>query len=159
SRAAPTRRRRSAGGSARCRRTGCPRRSASAPCASSSRSVPTLASPAGPWHRDAMANEPSLDAVWTALSGYQHTAALKAAIELDLFTAIGEGTTTVTALAARTGASARGLRILLDWLAAGEYLAHEGGGYALTPTSSAFLDRRSPAFVGSAATFIASATI
>ena len=103
--------------------------------------------------------EPSLDLVWGALTGYQHTAAVKAAIELDLFTAIGEGATSVAALAARTRASERGLRILLDWLAASGFLAHEPGGYALVPTSAAFLDRRSPAFVGSAATFIASEAV
>ena len=36
--------------------------------------------------------------------GYQNTAALKAALELDVFTAIGSGTLDVAALAAKLGA-------------------------------------------------------
>ena len=50
------------------------------------------------------------------VNAYQRTAAIKAAIELDLFTAIGEGRETSQALALRCGASERGMRILSDYL-------------------------------------------
>ena len=40
-------------------------------------------------------SEPNPQLLWDTLNGYQRTAALRAAIELDLFTAVGEGATTV----------------------------------------------------------------
>jgi SAM-dependent methyltransferase len=101
-------------------------------------------------------DEPSLDAVWMLLTGYQQTAALKAGIDLDVFTAIGEGADTVPALARRCNASERGIRILCDHLAVVGLLTRGGDRYGLGATAAAFLDRRSPAFVGSATTFIAS---
>jgi SAM-dependent methyltransferase len=103
--------------------------------------------------------EASMEAMWEAFTGYQHTAALKTAVELDLFTAIGEGATRLPALAKRTGASERGLRALLNHLAVGGFLTREGDAYALTATTAAFCDRRSPAFLASAATFITSPAI
>ena len=101
-------------------------------------------------------DEPSLDLVWNLLTGYQQTAALKAATELDLFTLIGEGADRIPALAKRSAASERGLRILCDHLAVVGLLTRAGDRYGLSSTAGAFLDRRSPAFVGSATTFIAS---
>jgi SAM-dependent methyltransferase len=98
--------------------------------------------------------EPSVELLWSALTGYQRTAALKAAIDLDVFTAIGEGTTTAAALASRCGASARGIRVLCDHLAMDGFLARAGDGYALTATAAAFLDRHSPACLGSAVHFL-----
>src|SRR5262245_28433881 len=101
-------------------------------------------------------DEPSLDLVWALLTGYQQTAALKAAVDLDVFTAIGEGTDTVSALAKRCAASERGMRILCDHLAVVGLLTRTGDRYGLAPTAAMLLDRTSPAFVGSATTFIAS---
>jgi hypothetical protein len=51
-----------------------------------------------------------------AVLGYQQTAALKAAIKLDLFSEIAKGIDTADGLAARTGSDARGIRILCDYL-------------------------------------------
>jgi hypothetical protein len=42
---------------------------------------------------------PSPDKFFETITAYQHTAALKAAVELDLFTAIGDGQNTVSSLA------------------------------------------------------------
>ena len=97
--------------------------------------------------------------VFDALTSYQRTAALKAAIELDVFSAVGAGATTPDALAARTGASARGLRALCSRLVADGFLAWDGTGYGLAPASAMFLDRGSAAYFGSAVTFITSPTI
>src|SRR6187401_3575505 len=95
-------------------------------------------------------DEPSISLVWDAFTGYQRTAAFKAAIELDVFTHVGGGATAIAALAARTQAAPRGLRALLDHLAADGFLVRNGDNYALSATAAAFLDRNSPAFLGSA---------
>ena len=49
----------------------------------------------------------SPEVVFDALFAYQQTAALKAAIDLDLFTAIDAGNQDADALAQRVGASTR----------------------------------------------------
>ena len=49
-----------------------------------------------------------MDAAWA----FQKTAAIKAAVELDIFTRIGAGSGDLTLLTAETGAARRGLRIL-----------------------------------------------
>jgi precorrin-6B methylase 2 len=94
------------------------------------------------------------DAIFDALFAYQQTAAVKAAIDLDLFTAIDEGAGDVQTLADRTSASPRGIRILCDYLTTLNMLSKEGGRYAATPAAAVFLSRRSPAYMGSAAQFL-----
>ncbi len=103
--------------------------------------------------------DPSLSLVWDTFTAYQRTAAVKAAIELDVFTQIAAGATTVEALATRSAAAPRGLRALLNSLVADGFLTRAGADYALGPTAAAFLDRNSPAYLGSAIGFIASPTI
>jgi 2-polyprenyl-3-methyl-5-hydroxy-6-metoxy-1,4-benzoquinol methylase len=93
------------------------------------------------------------------MNAYQRTAALKGAIQLDVFTAIGEGNHTAPAIAARCRTSERGMRILCDYLVIIGFLAKEGHDYRLTPDSAAFLDRRSPAYIGTAERFLASSTL
>lgn len=88
------------------------------------------------------------------LNAYQKSATLNAAIELDVFTAIGEGADDVPALAARCGASERGIRILCDGLAAWGFLTREGGSYGLTPDTAFFLDKQSPAYSGGVVEFL-----
>ena len=101
-----------------------------------------------------MQNPPSPERIFATFNAYQQSAALKAAIELDVFTAIGEGKQTPPELAERCGASERGLRILCDYLTIMGLLGKADGRYSLTPESGAFLDRRSPAYIGSAADFL-----
>jgi hypothetical protein len=50
------------------------------------------------------------------LLGYQKTSALKAAIELDLFSALAAAGGDLAQVSERTGASERGIRILCDYL-------------------------------------------
>jgi hypothetical protein len=59
---------------------------------------------------------PSPDKFFEARTAYQH-AALKAAVELDLFPAVGDGQNTARALATKINGSERGVRILCDCLA------------------------------------------
>jgi SAM-dependent methyltransferase len=107
-----------------------------------------------------MANdEPRIGVVFDSFTGYQRTAAIKAAVELDLFTAVGEGVRTTAALARRCGAAERGIRALCGRLMVDGLLARDGDGWSLTATAAMFLDRQSPAAIGSAVTFLASPTI
>lgn len=91
-----------------------------------------------------------------AVLGFRDTAAMKAALALDLFTLLGEGAATPAALAVRTGASERGLRILCDYLVVKGFLQKQGDGYAPSPSTAVFLDKRSPGYMGSIADFLAS---
>jgi len=93
------------------------------------------------------------------LNAYQQTEALKAAIELDLFTAIGEGGGTSAELAELCRASERGIRILCDYLVVIGFLNKGENRYGLTPDSAKFLDRRSPACMATIARFIISPTL
>ena len=77
-----------------------------------------------------------------------------AGIELELFTAIGEGATTAEALAKRTGAAERGVRILADYLVVDGLSPSATGSYGLSPDAAAFLDRRSPMYLGSMSRFL-----
>jgi SAM-dependent methyltransferase len=97
--------------------------------------------------------------VFDTLFAYQRTAALRAAIEIDLFRALGEGPGDVASLARRCSASERGTRILCDFLTVVGLLTKAEGRYANTPTSAMFLDPRSPACVASTARFLGTPAI
>ncbi len=99
-------------------------------------------------------NQPSPELIFDTLNAYQRTAALRGAIELDLFTAIGEGAATAADLAGKLKVPQRGARILCDYLVVIGLLTKQGARYGLTPDSAVFLDRRSPACVASAMTFL-----
>jgi len=97
---------------------------------------------------------PSPDLFLGTMTAYQRSAALKGALDLDLFAAIGAGAGTVPALAERCAASPRGTRILCDYLTVTGFLRKGRDAYALTPDSAVFLDRASPACVAGAAEFL-----
>jgi len=99
---------------------------------------------------------PSPELIFDTLNAYQRTAALKGAIQLDVFTAIGEGNVTANAIAARCKTSERGMRILCDFLVIMGFLTKRGSNYGLTPDSALFLDRRSHAYLGTAEKFLTS---
>jgi predicted nicotinamide N-methyase len=102
------------------------------------------------------AQQPSPEHFFETINAYQQTASLKAALELDLFTVVGEGNQTAPAIAKRCGASERGTRILCDYLVVIGFLTKEGQQYGLTADSAMFLDRRSPGCVAGAVTFLTS---
>jgi SAM-dependent methyltransferase len=97
---------------------------------------------------------PSPDLVFESMFAYQKSAALKSAVELDLFTAIDDGASSVSAIAQRVNASERGVRILCDFLAVNRLLSKSDGAYRLVPESAAFLSKKSPAYLGSVARFL-----
>jgi hypothetical protein len=92
--------------------------------------------------------------VFEMVQAQQRTAALKAAIDLDVFRAVGEGPGDVASIARHCVASERGIRILCDFLVINGVLAKEDGRYKHTPTSAAFLDPSSPACMASVAQFL-----
>jgi ubiquinone/menaquinone biosynthesis C-methylase UbiE len=102
----------------------------------------------------ASTNRPSPERIYNLFNAFQQTAALHSGIELDVFTAIGSGSNTSGLLAAKMGASERGLRILCDYLTIMGLLTKEDGRYGLTPDSAVFLDRHSPANLTAVAGFL-----
>ena len=102
------------------------------------------------------AQQPSPQLFFQTVNAHQRTEALKAGIELEVFTAIGEGSTTAAHIAKRCQASEKGIRILCDFLTTMEMLTKQGDHYALTLDSATFLDKRSPAYVGGAIEFMCS---
>ena len=95
--------------------------------------------------------------VFGMLQAQQQTAALKAAIDLDVFRAVGKGPGDVASIAKHCAASERGIRILCDFLVISGVLKKEDGRYKHTPSSAAFLDPVSPACMASVAEFLVSA--
>jgi ubiquinone/menaquinone biosynthesis C-methylase UbiE len=108
-----------------------------------------------PQTNNAHAGQPTPERIFQTLSGYQMTAALRAAIELDIFTAINEGNDTPAKVAARCHCAERGARVLCDYLTVIGFLAKQDGRYQLTPESQIFLVRTSPAYIGGVAGFLA----
>jgi len=97
---------------------------------------------------------PSPALIFDTLNAYQRTAALRAAIELDLFTAIAEGKKTAQEIASGIHASEKGARVLCDFLVIAGFLTKQGNEYGLTGDSAIFLDRKSPAYMGTIADFL-----
>jgi 2-polyprenyl-3-methyl-5-hydroxy-6-metoxy-1,4-benzoquinol methylase len=99
---------------------------------------------------------PSPALFFDTISSYQRTEALRAAIELDLFSQLRDARRTASELAAACKASPRGIRILADYLTILGFLTKHGDQYELTLDSKVFLDRASPAYLGGAIGFMLS---
>jgi 2-polyprenyl-3-methyl-5-hydroxy-6-metoxy-1,4-benzoquinol methylase len=92
--------------------------------------------------------------IFDTVQGYQRAFALKAAVELDLFTAIARGSHTAPEIAGACKAAERGVRILSDSMVVMGFLTKSGNRYSLTPDTAFFLDRQSPAYLGHALKFL-----
>jgi 2-polyprenyl-3-methyl-5-hydroxy-6-metoxy-1,4-benzoquinol methylase len=97
--------------------------------------------------------------LFETLLAYERSAALRAAIELNLFSGIGQGNCDVPALARFCNASERGIRILCDYLTVIGFLEKENGAYRNSATSAVFLDPRSPACLASISRFLGNSTM
>ena len=97
---------------------------------------------------------PSSALFFDTINAYQRTEALRAAIELDLFSLVAAGRQTASELAEACRAAPRGVRILADYLTILGFLRKHGDRYELTDDAKVFLDRKSPAYVGDAARFM-----
>ncbi|MGN6545511.1 MAG: methyltransferase, partial [Aureliella sp.] len=100
--------------------------------------------------------QPSPALVFDTITAYHRTEALRAAVELDLFTHIASGLDTPEAIASACQASPRGIRILADFMTIVGFLSKRDERYKLTAEAAAFLDRRSPAYMGQVAEFLLS---
>jgi hypothetical protein len=78
--------------------------------------------------------------------------ALRTAVELDLFSALGEDALTASELGKRLELHPRGTYDFFDALVALKFLEREGDGpdgrYKNTPETAVFLNKRSPAYIG-----------
>ena len=99
-------------------------------------------------------HQPTPERFFNAINAYQQTEAIKAAIELEIFTAIAEGNVQAASIAKRCQAAERGVRILCDFLTIHGFLTKDGDTYVLAPDSALFLDRHSPAYLGGAIEFL-----
>jgi 2-polyprenyl-3-methyl-5-hydroxy-6-metoxy-1,4-benzoquinol methylase len=97
---------------------------------------------------------PDPTTIFDTLFAYEQSAALKSALELDLFTAVDEGAQTAVAIANRCAASERGIRILCDFLTTLGLLTKAASTYQLSPEATVFLSQRSPAYLGTMARFL-----
>lgn len=80
--------------------------------------------------------------------GYAPVLVIGAAVEHGVFDQLADGPRTRAELVAATGASDRGLRILLDALVGQNLLQRDGQHYTLTAESAAFLVRDKPGYRG-----------
>lgn len=87
-------------------------------------------------------------------NAFQRTEALRAAIELDVFSHVAGGRRTAAELAEACGASPRGVRILADYLTILGFLRKRDDRYELTADSEVFLTRTSPAYLGGILDFL-----
>jgi ubiquinone/menaquinone biosynthesis C-methylase UbiE len=101
-------------------------------------------------------SQPSPDLAFSALTAYQKSAALKAALDLNVFTILSDNPATASEVAAKANAAPRGIRILCDYMTVHGFLKKEGEKYSLTQDSAVFLNRKSPAYAGDAAEFLLS---
>lgn len=97
---------------------------------------------------------PSPVLFFETVTAFHRTEALRAAIELDLFSKLAAGPATAAELAEACGASERGTRILADYLTILGFLQKRDARYALTHDSQVFLTRSSPAYLGGALEFL-----
>lgn len=94
--------------------------------------------------------------IFDTITAYHRSAALKSAVELDVFTKIADGNKTAQTIAEACEASTRGVRILSDALTVLGFLTKQNNQYDLTDVSAAFLNRHSPAYLGGMVDFLMS---
>jgi hypothetical protein len=100
------------------------------------------------------ATAPALDPsrILQTATAFWVSKALLSAVELELFTVLGEGSMTAGELGRKLGLHPRGTYDFFDALVALGVLAREGDGrdarYRNTPETAAFLDKKRPTYVG-----------
>ena len=102
---------------------------------------------------------PSPALFFDTINAFERTEALRAAIDLDLFTLVAAGQRMATQLASACQASPRGVRILADYLTILGFLRKRDDHYDLTPDAEVFLNRQSPAYLGGTLDFLLTPTL
>ncbi len=97
---------------------------------------------------------PSPMLIFNTVMSVQRAYALKAAVDLDLFSAIARGSQTSAEIAKTCAAAERGVRMICDSMTVMGFLTKSGNKYSLTQDSAVFLDKNSPAYMGRALSFL-----
>ena len=92
--------------------------------------------------------------IFEVMRAFQESAALKAAIDLSIFSVIGEGASTAAEIAGKCDASERGVRILCDTLVTLDFLRKSERAYSNSPEAAVFLNKKSPAYMGAITEFL-----
>lgn len=100
------------------------------------------------------APQPSPETIFNTIQAFNNAFVLKAAIEIDVFSAIAQGSHTAAEIARATNSAERGMRILCDALTVMGFLEKIGNRYSLIPDSAVFLVKTSPAYMGGAFNFL-----
>jgi hypothetical protein len=100
----------------------------------------------------ATSTPPSPQLFFETINAFHKTGALKAAIELGLFTAIGNTPSTTAEIATKCQCPERGIRILSDYLTLIGFLTKEDSRYALTPIPPPFSIAIRPLTLGAPST-------
>lgn len=93
-------------------------------------------------------NEPNPEKIMETSFAYAATRVLVSGVDLEVFTHIANGNHTAADIAKAADASQRGIEILLNSLAALNFIAKSNGTYDLTPVSEKFLVKGKPAYFG-----------
>ena len=99
-------------------------------------------------------NSPNPGRIMQNMNAFHCSAALKGAIDLGLFTALGGDAMTAAALGRAIDAPERSVRILCDFLTIQGLLEKDGAAYRSSPDSALFLDENSPAYFGTVGRFM-----
>jgi ubiquinone/menaquinone biosynthesis C-methylase UbiE len=91
---------------------------------------------------------PTAQRILDMASGYEPALILEAAVRLGVFDVLDDQPLTLAEAVARTGASERGLRALLNSLVGLDLLVRYGERYALTDESAAYLVSNKPTYQG-----------
>ncbi len=103
-----------------------------------------------------MTDQPNPALIFETLNAHQRTGALKAGIELKIFTILGGDAKTAPDIAAACKADPRGVRILCDFLTIMGLLKKQEDTYTNSPKAAAFLNEQAPGYMGKIAGFVAS---
>ncbi|MDE2127140.1 MAG: methyltransferase domain-containing protein [Armatimonadetes bacterium] len=101
-----------------------------------------------------LTNPDSPERIFAVLGMFETTEALNTALELDLFTAAASGPQSAAQIAAETGASERGVRILCDYLTVQGLLIKSNGLYSNPPDVQRFCNRKSQQYLGDIRRFL-----
>jgi hypothetical protein len=102
---------------------------------------------------------PTPERIFQKINAYQTSAALNGALDLGLFTALGNEARSAADLARTMNASEKGVRVLCDFLTIEGLLEKEGTDYRSSADAALFLNEDSPAYFGSVGKFMMGGTL
>lgn len=95
-----------------------------------------------------MREQPTPDKILETGLAFWPSKTLLSALEMGVFTELGDGAERFDVLSDRLGLHSRSARDFLDTLVALGFLQREGDRYGNTPETDLFLDRKKPSYVG-----------